>query len=268
MSGPFIRIRLLRAEELIGKDLLTLAIQVVDQATHDRYTAELFNCWTSEDKSELLWYLESHIHKDPFPERRVREARSRLLRLGHTLIRQLRLDEYFKVQPLQGAARRVVQIGIHGGDNTLQRLPWEVLESTELLKSYPGIDVRIMREIDIPVEKDSPAKKKTPACSSQQLNVLLVVARPLGRYDVEYRNTMLPLVEIFNELPPSAIRLDIVRPGTWSAFKNALKARGRGYYKIVHFDVHGKAASNGYVPIYPSYKIIKMLTVSQFLSVI
>jgi hypothetical protein len=40
-----------------------------------------------------------------------------------------------------------------------------------------------------------------------------------------------------------SIALEIVRPGTFEAFKRHLKTRPKGYFDIVHFDVHGRVTS-------------------------
>lgn len=35
------------------------------------------------------------------------------------------------------------------------------------------------------------------------------------------------------------VRLEVCRPGSWSALQNLLGSKGKGYYDLVHFDVHG-----------------------------
>src|SRR5947207_5228550 len=51
-----------------------------------------------------------------------------------------------------------------------------------------------------------------------------------------------PLYEIFSTIRENSgrdVRLDIVRPGTFEALRSHLETYGVGYYRIVHFDVHG-----------------------------
>lgn len=249
MSEALVHIRSTQSQSTpSGAKIFCFTIDVVYQvepSLSKSYTVEELIPWTPEDQSEMAWYLQDHIQKDPFSERRAQTIRSSLATLGDTLVRKLKLDQHFAVQPRSGDSHRVIQIDIHDngtGDNSLQKLPWEVLESKELLKPYPWIHVSVMRAIHIP-----PPSVLRMDCSSPRLNILLVVARPSGRDDVEYRSTMLPFVEIMKEMPPSAIHLDIVRPGTWSAFKNALKSVNYGYYHVVHFDLHGRASRDRYV---------------------
>ncbi|MDM8564322.1 tetratricopeptide repeat protein [Candidatus Halobeggiatoa sp. HSG11] len=77
---------------------------------------------------------------------------------------------------------------------------------------------------------------------SATLNVLLVTARPDGKHDVGYRTISRPLVEMLQnaKLP---VKIDILRPGTYQALVKQLEQvtneYGKGYYHLLHFDVHG-----------------------------
>lgn len=58
-----------------------------------------------------------------------------------------------------------------------------------------------------------------------------------------------PIVEIVGKLNRSGgespvVQLEIVRPGTWKALRKQLESRGKGWYHLVHFDVHGKVTWN------------------------
>ena len=49
-----------------------------------------------------------------------------------------------------------------------------------------------------------------------------------------------PLLEAIGQLSESLdIRLEICRPGSWSALQSLLEKKGEGYYDLVHFDLHG-----------------------------
>src|SRR2546422_767408 len=77
---------------------------------------------------------------------------------------------------------------------------------------------------------------------SPTINLLIVTARPFGRRDAGYRTISRPLVEALlqSKLP---VKIDMVRPGTYRALENHLRAttaqHGVGYYQVIHFDVHG-----------------------------
>lgn len=50
-----------------------------------------------------------------------------------------------------------------------------------------------------------------------------------------------PLLEAIAQLSGSIdVRLEICRPGSWSALKNLLRDKENGYYDLVHFDMHGE----------------------------
>ncbi|MEU4447435.1 tetratricopeptide repeat protein [Actinosynnema sp. NPDC050801] len=74
------------------------------------------------------------------------------------------------------------------------------------------------------------------------LNILVVTARPDGPRDVGYRTVSRPLLEAVRRSELS-VTVDLVRPGTWTALREHLRAaseeHGSGWYQLVHFDVHG-----------------------------
>ena len=49
-----------------------------------------------------------------------------------------------------------------------------------------------------------------------------------------------PLLEAIGQLSESLdVRLEICRPGSWTALQSLLEEKGEGYYDLVHFDLHG-----------------------------
>lgn len=60
-----------------------------------------------------------------------------------------------------------------------------------------------------------------------------------------------PLLEAIGQLSESLdVRLEVCRPGSWSALQSLLKKKGEGYYDLVHFDLHGAVLqSKGLVTI-------------------
>jgi hypothetical protein len=78
------------------------------------------------------------------------------------------------------------------------------------------------------------------------LRILVVTARPHGARDVGYRTVSRPLLDAVRQarIP---VTIDLVRPGTWEALRDHLRAatreHGPGWYQVVHFDVHGTFAT-------------------------
>ena len=64
----------------------------------------------------------------------------------------------------------------------------------------------------------------------------------MGRSDVGYRTISRPLLDALRTagLP---VTVDLVRPGTWEALRDHLRAaterHGSGWYQVIHFDLHG-----------------------------
>ena len=80
------------------------------------------------------------------------------------------------------------------------------------------------------------------AAGGASLNVLVVTARPDGARDVGYRTVSRPLLGALRQARVP-VNVELVRPGTWAALREHLRAatqrHGSGWYRIVHFDVHG-----------------------------
>lgn len=85
--------------------------------------------------------------------------------------------------------------------------------------------------------------------------ILLVVARSIdtekskkppstgGRplmFDIDPSLISEPLLEAISNLPKDLdVRLEVCRPGSWDALERTLREKERGYYVLVHFDMHG-----------------------------
>src|SRR5260221_198562 len=87
----------------------------------------------------------------------------------------------------------------------------------------------------------------TKVRSSPTINVLLVTARPFGKYELGYRTNSPPLVEGLRQTDVP-VQIEILRPGTYRALVEHLEevssrrqhtGETGGYYHVIHFDVHG-----------------------------
>lgn len=65
---------------------------------------------------------------------------------------------------------------------------------------------------------------------------------PNGRKLPNPRICAKPLVGLVEEIRRAGgdVGVEIVRPGTWRGVKEMLDLRGKGYFHLVHFDVHAR----------------------------
>jgi tetratricopeptide (TPR) repeat protein len=197
----------------------------------------------ADDAAEklLAWYFEEHL-RYPFLDGDRASAAVRLVgEYGRTLFGQVFAGE------AAFGYRRVHDSGFEGcrlvvrGSAAFHRLHWEAL-------CYPDEDVRLALRMPL-VRQDArlPLRYELPD-PAPTLNILVVTARPLGSRDVGYRTISQPLLDAIGQagLP---VRVDLVRPGTWEALREALRAasreHGQGWYQVVHFDVHGGFGTAG-----------------------
>ncbi|WFE30777.1 tetratricopeptide repeat protein [Solwaraspora sp. WMMD791] len=137
--------------------------------------------------------------------------------------------------------RRLRDRGLEGcrlvvqGSAALHRLHWETVRDPDGGRPL-ALRIPLVRRVA------STPLRYEPANPAPTVNVLVVTARPFGPRDVGYRTISQPLVEAISRgrMP---VRVDLVRPGTWEALRDALRVasreHGHGWYQVVHFDVHG-----------------------------
>jgi len=73
--------------------------------------------------------------------------------------------------------------------------------------------------------------------SDEQLNILLVIARPYGAKDINFQTIARPMLEALKPIQKQ-VNLTVLRPPSLKQFEAELNAR-KGFYHIVHFDGHG-----------------------------
>lgn len=199
--------------------------------------------WDKADDEALAWYLQDYVSFDPFSEGKVKLAKECLARLHRGLANSLLLDKKEEVYP--GLSRLTVVVEV----DALQGIPWETLEATNntawIDENSPlkGFGCTLRRSLHL---------RKPPSCVLKMpFRILMVVSRPDGRRDIDFRNASLALCEIVKGLPSHAIQLDFVRPGAYWALEDTLVAAtakyGKGYYSLVHLDLHGIITKKWYV---------------------
>jgi hypothetical protein len=202
-------------------------ITVVDPADDTR--RELFS-----------WYFEQFQTLPFFGADRRDAAERAMTEYGTNLFSQLfgrevgdgTLHRWFEDLRERDQDRWVLKIS---GSAAFHRLHWEMLRSPTddaplSLKMF--LERHTVQEIEWQLPPPGPS-----------LNILVVAARPFGANDVDYQTISRTLVATsWNASRP--VRIDLARPGTWSALRRHLEqtadTRRKGWYQVVHFDLHGE----------------------------
>lgn len=207
------------------------------------YPVKLENPLVEDPSGEALlaWYFEEHL-RYPFLDRdRERDAVALLKAYGERLFTQVfeaDKDCSHEFQRMRQAGFDDLRLEVVGKVD-FHRLHWEALRAEE--PGTPlGARVPIMRKVeDVKVGFDV-------APQGPVLNVLVVTARPHGQRDVGYRTISRPLLDSLRKARVP-VSVDLVRPGSWRALEKHLREvtdqKGSGWYRIVHFDVHGAVTS-------------------------
>jgi tetratricopeptide (TPR) repeat protein len=188
------------------------------------------------DEELLAWYFQEHLRYPILDKDREHEAASLIGRYGEALFRQV-----FSGEAAFGY-RRTLDNGFDDhrlvirGSASFHQLHWEALRD-------PNRDVQLA--LRMPLVRQDARHGLAYHLPDQvaTLNILVVTARPLGYLDVGYRTISQPMIEAIGrtDMP---VTIDLVRPGTWEALEEVLRAskreRGPGWYQVIHFDVHGK----------------------------
>jgi tetratricopeptide (TPR) repeat protein len=189
-------------------------------------------------EQRLAWYFEEHL-RYPFLDREVAaRAVAELGEYGRDLFGQVfagaALAEYrsWAVQAFDGCRLQVQ------GSAAFHRLHWEALLDPEGASPL-AVRLPITRRVE------GLGTRFTVAAAGDVLNILVVTARPDGPSDVGYRTISRPLLEGLRRAD-RPVRVELVRPGTWEALRDRLRAasaeHGSGFFHVVHFDLHGAVA--------------------------
>lgn len=217
-----------------------------------------------QEEAEVFWYLENYT-KSPFDADRAAKAVRLMKKYTASLVEQLHLEDVIsglKVQDgdedqsilmLDVVEMREDSKGIHSSPS-IQRVLWELLEQPSLWSTK----VLVRRRLALPNTTSTPRNGhlrlwkpfNSPSESHYSLNLLLVIARDLdpNKPEVDPTISLKPLIALQDELREAVgvkprLSLEIVRPGTYAALRKHLQIatmrHGKGYYHLVHFDMHG-----------------------------
>jgi hypothetical protein len=215
---------------------------VIEAVTNDpdnlyRHDIDLTEANEFITDEEIRWYLEEYPRK-PVLEQSSAAAVSRALK-------QYGRASQIQKSPIVTSKRRsqdALVLNIWGSTEVspVQHHFWEILENIELWDASLGFKhVSILRSV---CAEDDNASPPPDHFEEGKLRFLFVVARRTkdGKY-IDKIDPRIVTQPAFNVLKKHKYTLEgeILRPPTWSAFQQALQLKPKGYYYMVHFDMHG-----------------------------
>ena len=191
-----------------------------------------------QDASDARWLLEDYPRlqgrsSDPIAAR----IKQRLHDLAGEL-REAAFESSDEVRPIREAlsdSRLVESLRVQVDEPAaVGWIPWELMLAVGCSDPLSILAASFTRRAS------SVPGAQLPAASAA-LRVLLVTCRPSGEEDVPFRSVASRIVQAVAASPHSAIRVDVLRPPTYGALREALdQANASGApYDGVHFDGHG-----------------------------
>ena len=207
------------------------------------YDATVTDPADQKDEAQLAWYFEKHL-RYPFLDKDLEAAAvQQITDYGQMLFSQVfggaANHDYRRLRDRAFDGCRIEVSGSAG----LHRLHWEAMRD-------PDLPVPLAVRLPVTRRVDALGSKFDPPGTLPTVNILVMVARPDGPEDVGYRTISRPLLDVLRTagLP---VTVDLVRPGTWQALRDHLRAvterHGSGWYQVIHFDLHG--AFSHYTPL-------------------
>ncbi|MCJ1384489.1 hypothetical protein MMC17_007606 [Xylographa soralifera] len=188
-----------------------------------------------KDLEDIRWYLEDFASDkgSPFETARASHCRELLSDQATALHTALGLNEF----DLSDTRALEIVVRMRNDAKDFFAVSWELLEDPRLWPT--DLKVLVRRNFD-----DGISRQGQWDVADYGLNILLVVSRPNFALDVDYRLISKRIVNIVNNLPNKGLKvtIELVRPGTWVAFKKNLDRYPSGHFQVVHLDVHGSLA--------------------------
>jgi hypothetical protein len=183
---------------------------------------------------ELQWYLETFLDYPFPPETEHAERVLKALKDWGEQTFEALFDNRSAGRMFEAATSddySGLHLQISSDDARVLAWPWEALRDPEVgvLAHTCQIERRLNKTPDPP-----PLSASLP---NDQVNILLVVARPYGERDIGFRSIARPLVELIEKEKLPAY-VELLRPPTFDQLREHLRERP-GFYHILHFDGHG-----------------------------
>lgn len=214
---------------------------------------------SDRELSSCALYLNEMLKEGKYDAAIAQATGVLIKKYGQDLFKQLTLGELSeKLEHPKLDIQVKEAIRVEGSNNTIHRLRWEQLEDWDLWTGIKQPSVTVRRIVPQQNSKGvsnnlSLNVSQTPAPEKKKgrVNILLVIARGLEKkgddyYEVDPGITLSAILRMKRTLEKDGspdgyhIMLEVVRPGTFEAFKRHLESKPEGYFDIVHFDVHGE----------------------------
>lgn len=185
--------------------------------------------------ADLRWYLEEYL-RFPYglePEN-AKKIEQQLQAWGQQLFDLVfrsseKAREFFQEATRAGLDK--CEISIVSDNPAVLNLPWELLFTPDYQFLAPLLAGMYRSLSEYAVRADM------GEMSDEQLNILLVIARPYGERDINFQTIARPMLEALKPIQKQ-VNLTVLRPPSLKQFEAELNAR-KGFYHIVHFDGHG-----------------------------
>ncbi|KAK3386077.1 hypothetical protein B0H63DRAFT_510705 [Podospora didyma] len=214
--------------------------------------APLSDPFDAKDQAECQWYFDQFVEHNPFEVHRAATVDESLTEYASSLFSQLGLESIaprlLRETGTGGATTLLINVSDESeGDRSVHALHWELLEDPALWETMPNLTV-IVRRVIAPRHDKTTVRISalTQLRALKTVNILLVVARKLDDAirDIEplgYR-AIRRVKRLMQQQEISSVQLnvEVVRPGTFHAFESHLSARPIGFFRLVHFDLHGE----------------------------
>jgi hypothetical protein len=192
------------------------------------------------------WYLEDYAVENPFECDRASAVYDSLAASGSALIAAIDWRSVLsKAELLEPLVIEVEDLSSGSGDD---QFFWEILEQRMLWPKQQPPAISVVRTIQLASPAENLQDQASKASGTGVFNILVVTARPHADKDVPHRLVSRGILDVMQSADGKGMRsatMEIVRPGTFAAFRDHLNSREPGYFDIVHFDLHGIADSSG-----------------------
>ena len=193
---------------------------------------------TQADASDLRWYLERYIQLPGAGDHaRAKEIEKKLKGWGQAMFKAVfdRAEGNQVYNNLMNAAKPGDQpclLTIGAKDPAILTQPWEMMRDKRGPLAFQGINIR--RQLQGSGRPSQPTL-------SLPLRVLLIISRPTDTGFIDPRNSIAPMLDALDALPPGQLTVNFCDPPTLSQLEETISQarRDKRPYHIVHFDGHG-----------------------------
>jgi tetratricopeptide (TPR) repeat protein len=203
----------------------------------------------------LDWYFENYLTEPYTPVDIVNKHKDALRQYGESLFKQIFADHkdiYFLYRTaIQQHNFQDIIVEIVSDTPDFQSILWESVKD-------PNFDTPLAAKGVVFYRKNlNPRLIEARVDAFPWINLLIVTARPDEEDDVNYRTIQRPLLDVIRNAKLK-VKPYILRPGTFKSLVDHLNDKGKSFYHIIHFDLHGglcdyaslKSASNANKIVY------------------